>query len=140
MPFGPTNGPATFIQFIHDIGSQWKALAVKSGLVIDDDTTTKINVNNIFSWAKSLEEALMYMECQLSIRLAYCLPLSLLKSHIFPKRFEFVGIDVCLDGNRPSMSKHQLLEPWPQPDFIRDVARIVGLAQFYSKFIPQFEL
>jgi hypothetical protein len=49
MPFGPKNGPATFIQFIHDIDSQWKALAVKSGHVIEDDTNTKIIVNDIFS-------------------------------------------------------------------------------------------
>jgi hypothetical protein len=26
MPFGPTNGPATFINFIHNVDSQWKAL------------------------------------------------------------------------------------------------------------------
>jgi hypothetical protein len=65
MPFGPTNQPATFIQFIHDVDSQWKVLAVKSGLVIDDNTNTKIIVDNILSWAKSLEAALLYMECQL---------------------------------------------------------------------------
>jgi hypothetical protein len=29
MPFGPTNGPATFINFIHDIDSIWKELATK---------------------------------------------------------------------------------------------------------------
>jgi len=40
---------------------------------------------------------------------AYRLSLSLKKSRIFSKRFEFVGIDVCPDGNRPAMSKHQLL-------------------------------
>jgi hypothetical protein len=38
------------------------------------------------------------------------------------------------------MSKHQLLQHWPQPEFVRDVAKIVGFAQFYGKFIPQFEL
>jgi hypothetical protein len=38
------------------------------------------------------------------------------------------------------MSKHQLLEHWPQPKFIRDVAKIIKFAQSYSKFIPQFEL
>ena len=27
MPFGPTNGPATFISMIYDLDSQWKALA-----------------------------------------------------------------------------------------------------------------
>ncbi len=48
MPFGPTNGPATFINFIHDVDSQWKSLTAKSGLVIDDDTNTKIIVDDIF--------------------------------------------------------------------------------------------
>jgi hypothetical protein len=27
MPFGPTNSPVTFINFIYDVDSQWKALA-----------------------------------------------------------------------------------------------------------------
>jgi hypothetical protein len=36
--------------------------------------------------------------------------IELAESHIFPKHFEFVGIDVCLDGNCPAMSKHQLLQ------------------------------
>ena len=62
------------------------------------------------------------------------------KSHIFPKCFEFVGIDVCLDGNCPAMSKHQLLKHWPQPETVQDVAKFIRFAQFYSKFIPHFEL
>jgi hypothetical protein len=140
MPFGPTNGPTTFINFIHDVDSQWKVLATKSGLVIDDDTNTKIIVDDIFSWGKTLNKALVYIEYQLRVCQSYHLSLSLCKSHIFPKRFDFVGIDVCSDGNRPTMSKHQLLEHWPQPEIICDVAKIVGFAQFYSKLIPQFEL
>ena len=80
------------------------------------------------------------MECQLRVCLAYRLSLSLLKSHIFPKCAEFVRIDVCSDGNRPTMSKHQLLKHWPQPENVHDVAKIVGFEQFYSKFIPQFEI
>jgi hypothetical protein len=38
------------------------------------------------------------------------------------------------------MSKHQLLEYWPQPETVDDIAKIIGFAQFYRKFIPQFEL
>jgi len=33
MPFGPSNGPATFINFIHDVKSQWKALALKKSSI-----------------------------------------------------------------------------------------------------------
>jgi hypothetical protein len=101
---------------------------------------TKIIVDNIFSWSELLEKALSYMECQLCLCQAYWFSLSLHKWCIFSKRFKFVGIDVCPDGNCPAMLKHQLLEHWPQPEFIRDVAKIIGFTQFYGKFIPRFEL
>ena len=72
--------------------------------------------------------------------LAYCLSLSLQKSFVFPTRFEFVGNDVCPEGNQPAQSKHQLLKSWPQPEIVRDVAKFIGFAQFYSKYIHHFEL
>jgi hypothetical protein len=118
MPFGPVNGPATFIAFIHDVDSTWKDLARSLGVTIDEDTNTNIIVDDILSWAKSLHIALIYMECQLRVCQSQNLSLSLRKSHIFPKRFEFVGIDVGPDGNRPAMSKHQLLKHWPTPDWV----------------------
>jgi hypothetical protein len=49
MPFGPTNGPATFINFIYDINSVWQKLATERGVRIDDDTNTKIIVDDIVS-------------------------------------------------------------------------------------------
>jgi hypothetical protein len=67
MPIGPTNGPATFINFIYDVDSQRKALVQQSGLLIDDDTNTKIIVNDIFSWVTSLEAALLYIKYQLRV-------------------------------------------------------------------------
>jgi hypothetical protein len=140
MPFGPVNGPATFIAFIHDVDSTWKDLARSLGVTIDEDTNTNIIVDDILSWAKSLLIALIYMECQLRVCQSQNLSLSLRKSHIFPKRFEFVGIDVGPDGNRPAMSKHQLLKHWPTPVIVRDVAKFVGFMQFYSRFIPNFEI
>jgi hypothetical protein len=139
MPFGPTNRPATFINFIHDVNSQWQSLAQSLSMVIDNDTNTKTIVDDIFSGAKLLDMALLYMECQLRVCQSYQLSLSLRKSHIFPKHFKFIGIDVCLDGNPPAMAKHQLLQHWPQPKTVHDVAKIIGFAQFYSKFIPHFE-
>ena len=58
----------------------------------------------------------------------------------FPKQLEFVGIDISPDGNRPAMLKHELLKHWPIPEFVQDVASFVGFLQFYSKFIPHFEV
>ena len=140
MPFGPVNGPSTFIAFIHDVDSTWKDLARSCGLTMDEDTNTNIIVDDILSWAKTLMSALLYMECQLRVAQSQRLSLSLKKSKLFPQRFEFVGVDVCADGNRPAQSKHQLLQHWPTPTIVRDVAKFVGFLQFYSRFIPHFEV
>jgi hypothetical protein len=59
---------------------------------------------------------------------------------MIPKRFKFVSIDACSDRNHPAMSKHQLLEHWPQPETVCDIAKIIQFAHFYCKFILQFEL
>jgi hypothetical protein len=83
--------------------------------MIDDDMNTKIIVNNIVSWAKLVDSALANMECQLKVCQAYRSSFNLCKSHIFPKRFKFVGIDVCAGRNCPAQSKHTLLKTWPTP-------------------------
>jgi hypothetical protein len=99
MPFGLINGPLTFIAFIHDVNSTWPELVRENGIVIDDDTNTTIIVDDIFSYAKTMVMTLLYMECQLRVAQSQNLSLSLKKSFIFPKRVEFVGADVCQDGN-----------------------------------------
>ncbi len=67
MPFGPVNGPATFIAFIHDMDSTWKDLAQKHSMTNNEDTNRNIIVDDILSWANSLVSALIYMECELRI-------------------------------------------------------------------------
>jgi hypothetical protein len=99
MPFGPTNGPATFVSFIQDVDSQLKSLACASGITIDNNTNMRIITDDIVNHGKDLEISLLYMECQLRICLSYCLSLSLKKSHIFPCQFEFVRNNVCPEGN-----------------------------------------
>jgi hypothetical protein len=140
MPFGPTNGPATFVNFIYDVDSQWKSLSCTTGININNETNTRIIIDDIVSHGKDLAMSLQYMECQLQVCMAYRLSLILKKSFIFPKRFKFVGNDVCPKGNRPAQSKHQLLKSWPSPEIVRDVAKFIGFAQFYSKNIHHFEL
>jgi hypothetical protein len=112
MPFGPTNGPVILIKFIYDIDSIWKELAKKYGLTINNDTNTCIIVDDNVSWAGSFKCSLIYMQCQLIVYCAYNLSFKLGKSHFFPRQFKFVGINVCLEGNCPTKSKHQLLKTW----------------------------
>ncbi len=140
MPFGPTNGPATFVTMIHDVDSVWKEEAKLKGIYVGSGVDTTIIIDNILNWAWLFTMALAYIRCQLRICKAYQLTLSLQKSHFFPKHLEFVGINMSPDRNRPAMSKHEQIKHWPIPELVRDVASFVGFLQFYSKFIPNFEI
>ena len=140
MPFGPTNGPATFINCAHDICSVWQELARRLGVPIGTDYDTHIIVDDFVNWGATLALSLLYIRCQLTVCQAYNLSLSLIKMRVFPERFEFVGFDVTPRGNLPARSKHVLLETWPKPTEVRDVAKFIGFGQFYSRFIPNFEL
>jgi hypothetical protein len=62
------------------------------------------------------------------------------KLHVFLNQFEFVGIDICPEGNRLAMSKHQSLQHWPTPFIICDMAKFVEFVQFYVRFISNFEV
>ena len=61
MPFGPINGPTTFIAFIHDVDATWKDLTRSCGLTIDEDLNTNVIVDDILSWAPTLRKALLYL-------------------------------------------------------------------------------
>jgi hypothetical protein len=47
---------------------------------------------------------------------------------------------VSPDGNRPAQTNHQLLELWPKPEIVQDIAKFIGFAQFYSIYIHHLEL
>jgi hypothetical protein len=139
MPFGPVNGPAIFVEFIHDVDGTWKQVAIKRGVPINDSNNTRIIIDDIFSHSVSFDIFLQLLESQLLTAWSQNLSLNLKKCHWIPERLKFVGIDVTADGNRPAQSKHQLLDSWPVPTIVRDVSSFIGFAIFYSKFIPLFE-
>jgi hypothetical protein len=87
MPFGPTNSPATFVNFIYEGDSQQKLLAYNNGININNNTNTCIIIEDIVSHGKDLSMSLLYMECQLKVCMVYHLLLSLVKSHFFPTHF-----------------------------------------------------
>jgi len=114
--FGPTND---------DLASVWKDLASQNGISIGDDANTQIIVDDIVNWANTPKRGIACMRCILQVCQAYNLSLTLNKSHFFPQHFKFVGVDVYSDGNGPTKSKHQLIETWPAPEFVRNVAKFI---------------
>ena len=108
-------------------------------MIIDDTQNTNLIVDNIFSWAKIFDDFIKYLTCQLDVCLSQNLSLSLKKSFFCTGRMEFVGHDVCANGNHPAMSKHALMEHWPAFVTARDIASFIGFPFFSSMYIPRFE-
>ena len=79
------------------------------------------------------------MACQFQVCQSQNLSLSLLKCLFFPSRLEFVGVDSCVDGNRPAQSKRELIKHWLPLLYARDVASFLGFINFYGPYIPYFE-
>jgi hypothetical protein len=92
MPFGPTNGHATFIMMIYDVNSVWKETTSSLGLSVGINIDTKIIIDDIINWTKSFDQALQYIECQLRIAKAYRLTLSLKKSHFFQRDLTLLAL------------------------------------------------
>ena len=61
------------------------------------------------------------------------LSFSLPKYSFFPKRVEFVGINIGINHNMPAKNKHELLRTWPKPKDIHEVAAFIGIGHVLSK-------
>ena len=140
MPFGPVNGPVTFVIFIYDCKADWDELAIERGIDVGNGTDTVIIIDDIHGIAKDWDTALRYLEAMFDVCLRRRLSLNLRKCHLFTPRFEFVGHDIAEDGNHPASSKFDLLRRWPNPVTVRDVASLIGFCQFYACYIPWLEV
>ena len=63
MPFGPVNGPSCFIAMMFDMRHEWQQLARSRGVKIDENTDTKVIVDDLFNHAPDWDTSFTYMEC-----------------------------------------------------------------------------
>ena len=63
----------------------------------------------------------------------------LAKCKMFFGKTEFVGMDVCKDGNRRAASKYAAISALRSPKVTEDLYMLIGLFGFYRKYIPLFE-
>ena len=94
--------------FIYDMDGTWKAMSIVNRTVINDDTNTRVIIDNIFRWSNGIDTTFCYLQCQLIMCRSQNLSLELKTCIFFPDHLEFFGKDVCCDGNRPTQSKMQI--------------------------------
>ena len=148
MPFGPVNAPACYTVLMFLMRQEWQALFREKfpGLDIDLVTATFVHsgdrqiVDDILLFSNNPRVLLLYFECVCHIFTKWRLSFNPKKCDFFLDRVEWIGFDLRPNGNSPASSKYDSVRNWPTPATGQSLHSFVGLLNFYSKFIPHFEL
>ena len=126
MPFGLSNGPATFQRVVHLVlaGLLWrKALAY-----LDDVTILGKNFKNAL---ENLREVLdRFADHNLKLKPKKC--------HLFQKSIEFLGRIVDKNGVAIKPAHIKIASEWPVPAKKKDLESFLGFANYHRDHIPQF--
>ena len=126
MPFGLTNGPATFQRLMN---LALKGLAWKDCLVYLDD---------IIIWSKNFDEHLERLRAVFErLRLAK-VKLKRKKCHFLQQSIRFLGHIVSSEGIQTDPEKTKAVQEWPTPKDVAEVRSFLGLASYYRRFIQDF--
>ena len=103
-------------------------------------TGSRVIIDDIMLRSTSTSLLLLLLECFLRIYLKYRTTLNLKKCNFLKKRFEFVGHDILSIGNTTARSKYDLINDWELPESADGLHSFVSLCNFYTKFLPMFEM
>ena len=127
MPFGVTNGPATFSRLV---------AIVLSGIPFD---VAQAYLDDIIVAGKSFEEHLGNLETVFQRLELHGLKLNPAKCQLFRSEVSYLGHIVSKDGIRPLADNIQAIVECPVPSTVKGLRSFNGLVNFYKKFIQDSE-
>ena len=136
MPMGAKNSMAVFVAMMDVISKEWND---KASTMQIDRVGSKQIVDDVLLYADTPDKLLKYFRIVLSVLMHWRATVKLAKCKMFFEKTEFVGMDVCKDGNRPAASKYAAISALGSPKVTEDLYMLIGLFGFYRKYIPLFE-
>ena len=126
MPFGLTNAGASFCRLME--------------MVIGDQqfVTLLFYLDDICIFANSADQMLDRIELVFSRLKQYQLKIKPKKSFFFQMEVSFLGHVLSAKGISPNPEKVDKVRDWPIPKTSKEVHSFIGLASYYSRFIPNF--
>src|SRR3982074_2462545 len=126
MPFGLTNALATFMHLMNNVMHPLLDICVI------------IFLNDILVYSKTLEEHDKHLEQVLNLLKQHQLYAKLTKCSLYQTSVPFLGHVVSVEGISTNPCKIQSLCKWGMPMNAKEVASILGVANFYQRFIKNF--
>ena len=126
VPFGLTNGPATFQRYINDVLFDYLdefCSAFSDDILIysDDELEHEIQVRKVL---QRLREAGLQVDIK--------------KSEFSVKRTKYLGFIISTNGIEVDLEKTAVIEQWEPPRSVRGVQLFLGFCNFYRRFIRNY--
>jgi hypothetical protein len=162
MPFGPTNAPAFYTCMMNQFKLEWDELfltklqqlpefckfalswgefnVIHVGSKMQLTMGSKVIIDDILLFGNSTKYLILYFECVCQVFQKYRVSFQLKKCEFFKDRIEYVGHDLRPKGNSPAASKFDLINDWPLPTSGQSLHSLIGLVNYYHRYIPYFEI
>ncbi|XP_052736041.1 uncharacterized protein LOC108336753 [Vigna angularis] len=126
MPFGVTNAPAIFMDYMNRIFRPYL------------DKFVVVFIDDILIYSKSHEEHEEHLRVVLGVLKEKELYAKLSKCEFWMKSVQFLGHVVSTEGISMDPAKVRVVLEWASPHLVTEVRSFVGLAGYYRRFIEGF--
>lgn len=126
LPFGLTNGPASWQRFMNDTFFQF----------LDDFCS--VYLDDILIYSKTYEEHVEHVNKVLARLREAGLQVDIDKSEFHVTETKFLGLVISVDGIKMDPAKIQTIVEWEEPKTLKQVQAFLGFCNFYRRFIRNF--
>jgi len=126
LPFGLTNGPASWQRFMNDTFFQF----------LDDFCS--VYLDDILIYSKTYEEHVEHVNKVLARLREAGLQVDIEKSEFHVTETKFLGLIISVDGIKMDPAKIQTIVEWEPPKTLKQVQAFLGFCNFYRRFIRNF--
>ena len=126
MPFGLTNGPATFQRFMNNVLRECM------------DEYAVVFVDDILIYSDTIEEHQVHVREVLSRLQKAGLQVALSKCEFSVTKTKFLGFIVSIEGIAVDPEKIRVIQQWKIPTTVKGVQSFLGFCNFYRRFIQGY--
>lgn len=122
MQFGLRNAAQAFQRFIHQ--------------VLKDLPFCFAYIDDILIASTSIEEHRQHLQILFERLASFKLTINVAKCKFGEEKVNFLGYEVSAQGTKPLPNKVKAIADFPQPRYIQELQRFLGMVNFYRHFIP----
>lgn len=126
LPFGLTNGPASYQHYMNDVLFEYLNDFVQAYL------------DDILIYSKTRKEHTRHVRLVLQKLIDAGLQVDIAKSQFYVQETSFLGVLLSTEGIRMDPAKVQVVIAWATPTCLKEVQAFVGFCNFYRRFIRGF--